>query len=137
MKRGAFFAIISIFCLIAQPLFAEVISGTDAEVKAIASPILDTLIKGLQTNDYAKYSSQLDPTNKEIMPENKFIQANAQIENKMGECISREYLGFLNQSNMTVVLFKARFSKINDDVLAKLVISKIGGKYFATGLWFQ
>ncbi|MBN3038077.1 MAG: hypothetical protein JW869_01510 [Candidatus Omnitrophica bacterium] len=127
----------ALFCLIAQPLSADVIEGADEQVEKIANPVLEVLLECLEKNDYQKYLSQADEAHRDLLTRDKYIQANTQVKEKMGKYISREYIGFLNQSNMTVALWKARFTKIDDDVLIKLVINRKGDKYYAAGMWFQ
>lgn len=129
--------VVCVLCFIALPLSADVIGKTDKEVKAVAEPILDNILEGFKTDDYSKYSKDFDATLKESISEGKFLETDRQIENSIGNCQSRAYLGFLTKGKMTVVLWKARFNKSEDDVLIKLVASKRGDKYLVTGLWFQ
>jgi len=117
--------------------FAGVIGKTNEEVRAIAEPILDNILQGFKTDDYVKYSRDLDDTLKETISENKFLETDRQIEGSIGNYQSREYLGFLTKDQMTVVLWKGRFDRSVDDVLIKLVVSKRKDRYLVTGLWFQ
>ncbi|MBN3038076.1 MAG: DUF3887 domain-containing protein [Candidatus Omnitrophica bacterium] len=135
--KGIVFFSLALFCIIAQPVFADVIGGGDEEVRAVAEPILDTILEGFKNNDYVKYSTHLDQTLKEAVSEAKFAQTDSQIESSIGEYVSREYFGFLDQGQMTVVLWKGDFDNTEDDILIKLVISKRDGEYLVTGLWFQ
>jgi hypothetical protein len=115
----------------------EVIGTQDKEVQLIAEPMLDTILDGFATNDYAQYSKDFDPTLKETLSEKRFFDVDRQIEASIGNFASRRYLGFLTKGKMTVILWKARFDKSEDDVLIKLVVSKRGETYLVTGLWFQ
>ena len=137
MGNIRYFVIVSVLCFIAFPLSAEVIGTTDLEVQAIAEPILNNILEGLKLNDYAKYSEDFDEILKESISEKKFIETGRQIEDSIGNCGLREYLGFFTKGKMTVILWKARFDKSEDDVLIKLVVSKREDKYLVTGLWFQ
>ncbi len=113
------------------------IPGTDAEVKAVAGPILDNILEGFKYKDYTKYSRDLDDTVKETVTKEKFPTVCQQVQQQVGVYKSRKYLGSLKKGKMTVVLWKGRFDGTDDDVVIKLVISKRGQKYFVTGLWFQ
>ena len=137
MKHIMCIAVITLLCFIGHPLLADPIGTTNEEVQTIAAPILDTILEGFKSNNYAKYSQYFDDTLKEAISEKKFIEVDAQIENSIGSCQTREYLGYLVKTRMTVALWKGRFDKSDDDVLIKLVISKRGDKYLVTGLWFQ
>ena len=110
---------------------------TDKGVRTIAEPILDSILEGFKTSDYAKYSKDFDDTLKEAISQKKVFEVSGQIKSSIGNYQSREYLGFLTKGQMTVVLWKGRFNKSEDDVLIRLVISKRGNKYLVTGPWFQ
>lgn len=116
---------------------AEVIGTSDKEVRAIAGPILDNILVGFKTNDYATYSKDFGDFLKESISEKKFIETNRKIQDSIGNYQSREYLGFLQKGQMTLILWKGKFDKSADDILIKLVVSKRNGKYLVTGLWFQ
>jgi hypothetical protein len=116
---------------------ANVINGTKEKVQAVGDSLLNNLLDGMKTNDYAKYSRDFDATMKSVLPEKAFIATNKQIIELFGEYKNSEYLGFLNQKKMTMFLWKGFFSKSQDDILIKLVVSEIDGKYLISGLWFQ
>lgn len=117
--------------------FCGAIGKTDEEVRAIAEPILDSILEGFKTDDYGKYSKDFDNMLKESISEKKFLDTDRQIQGSIGNYQSREYLGFLVKGQRTLVLWKGRFDRSEDDVLIKLVVSKRNNKYLVTGLWFQ
>ena len=137
MRHVIYVVLILAMVVASTSTFAGVIGKTDEEVRAIAEPILDNILEGFKTDDYVKYSRDLDDTLKETISENKFLETDRQIESSIGNYQSREYLGFLTKGQMTVVLWKGRFDKSVDDVLIKLVVSKRKDRYLVTGLWFQ
>jgi hypothetical protein len=137
MKRFAYGIIVGLMFFLSASTHAEVIGKTDEEVQLIAEPVLNTILAGMKTEDYAMYSKDFDGTMKEALTEEAFLAANKQILESMGEYKSRKYLGFLNQGEMTVVLWKGSFEKTENDFLIKLVVSKQEGKHVVTGLWFQ
>ncbi|NOZ64455.1 MAG: DUF3887 domain-containing protein [Caldiserica bacterium] len=118
-------------------LSADVIGNTNTEVSKIAEPLLDNILEAFKTGNYEKYCRDFDNTLKESVSEKKFRQVRQWLQNTLGSYQSREYLGFLKKGKMSVVLWKAKFDKSEDDVLIKLVVSKRGNKYLVTGLWFQ
>ncbi len=135
--KGIIICIIISLGFLAPLSFAETIGKTDKEVCAIAEPILDNIFDGIKTDSYGKWSRDFDPTMKEVLSKEKFAETNQQVKERMGNCVSREYLAFLNKGEMTMILWKAVFDKTKDDVLITLVLSKRDGKYQVTGLWFQ
>jgi hypothetical protein len=135
LARGLL-ALAAVFLLL-SPAAAAVIAQNDKEVQAIAEPILDTVLTGLNNGNYSLYSRYFDGTLKDAVTKKKFSQVRANIMKKLGKYQSRTYLGFLQKGNFTVVLWRGRFSASDDDVLIKLVLSKRGDKVLVTGLWFQ
>jgi hypothetical protein len=136
MRLVACLAVV-VVCLAMSPAAAGVVGQNDQEVEAVAEPILETVLTGLNNGNYALYSKYFDDTLKDAITEKKFLQVRADILKKIGKYQSRTYLGFLKQANTSVALWKGRFSGADDEVLIKLVLSKRGDKVKVLGLWFQ
>jgi len=130
---------VSVLFLFSTPAvtFAEVVGETNEEVTAIAEPILDNILQAFEQNDYIKYAKDFDDTLKESISDKKFVEVNQYFQDSLGNYQSREFLGFFVKGKMSVVLWKARYDKSEDDVVIKLVLSKRADKYLVTGLWFQ
>jgi hypothetical protein len=122
---------------LAQPARANVVGRDNAQVQAVAAPILDSLLQGFDTGNYQLYSKYFDDTLKDMVSRQKFLQTREKIFKGIGKYESRSYLGFLRHGKATVVLWKAKFSKSPDDVLIKLVLSRRGDRVKVLGLWFQ
>jgi len=137
MKLTGFLLIIATVLLALTPAAAEVIGGDDQTVQNLAEPVLDTVLTGFNNGDYGLYSQHFDDTLKDAITPKKFQQVREDILRKLGKYQSRVYLGFLQHGKSTVALWKGRFSKADDDVLVKLVLSKRGDKILVSGLWFQ
>ncbi len=129
-------AAVALGLLIAAALAAPV--GTeDRQVKALAEPILDNLMKGFNQGDYAQFSNNFDQTMRETITEKNFQQVRDDLLKKWGKYKSKTYLGFLNQKDYTIILWKAAFADTKRDVLIKLVLSRSQDKIFVSGLWFE
>jgi hypothetical protein len=137
MKMGRCLIIIALILLALSPAAAGLIGQNDMEVQALAEPILDTVLNGFNDGNYGLYSQYFDDTLKDAITEKKFKQVREEILKKLGKYQSRTYLGFLTKGNATVVLWRGRFSRSEDDVLIKLVVSKRVDKVQVSGLWFQ
>ncbi|MDD5528772.1 MAG: hypothetical protein PHX21_01935 [bacterium] len=116
---------------------ANIVSGTKERIQMVGDSLLNNVIDGMKTNDYAKYSRDFDATMKDALSEKTFAITNKQITELFGEYKNSEYLGSLNQKKTTMFLWKGVFSKSQDDILIKLVVSEIDGKCLISGLWFQ
>jgi len=129
-------AVAALGLLITAALAAPV--GTkDRQVKALAEPILDNLMKGFNQGDYAQFSKNFDQTMRETITEKNFQQVRDDLLKKWGKYKSKKFLGFLNQETYTIILWKAAFADTKRDVLIKLVLSKSQDKIFVSGLWFE
>lgn len=135
-KTAAILAALVVF-LSALPAAAGFVGTDDAQVMAVAEPILDNLLAGFNQGNYAQYSRDFDDTLREAISEKKFNQVREDIIKKMGTCKDKKYLGFLNQQANTVVLWKAACTGASNDILIKLVLSRRQDKVVVTGLWFQ
>ena len=121
----------------ASAVYAEPLSGSREEILAVADPILENILAGFENNDYGLYARDFDVLLRESLPESKFRLTDQQLEKSLGHFKEKEYLGFLQQAQMTVVLWKGRFSLTDGDILIKLVLSQRPDKVVVTGLWFQ
>jgi len=137
MKLVACLAGLAVVCLALSPAAAGMVGQDDKEVQGVADPILETVLTGFNNGNYALYAKYFDDTLKDAITEKKFMQVRADILKKIGTYQSRTYLGFLQQGNTSVALWKGRFSVADGDVLIKLVLSKRGDKVQVVGLWFQ
>jgi len=125
--------LVIVFAISFLPIFgfAEVIGNADEIIKDIANPILNNILDGIKTGNAEKYSKDFKASMR------MFMQKYDQVQAQIGNWKAYKYLGFLNRETETVVLWKGRFSKTDNDVLIKMVISKENGKYLVVGLWFQ
>ena len=111
--------------------------NSDDGLRAQVDPIVDNIIDGMRTEDYAKYSRDFSESLKKALTEGAFLRDNRDMRSQLGECKSGEYMGFMNQAGSTMVLYKARFSKTEDDLLIRLSVSKEQDRYLVVGIWVQ
>lgn len=128
---------IALLLLCSCTTYAEIVADNDNVVESIATPILDEILAGFKENNYSKYSEHFGQEMLNAIPEEKFRITREQILYDFGDYQSKKYLGYLNQNNMTVVLYKGKFDKFMGDVLIKIVLTREGDLYYVKGLWFQ
>ena len=116
---------------------AEPLAGSDAEIRETADPILDNILEGIAGADHAAYVRDFDATMRKASGEKAFARVVKMTEAALGEYESREYLGYLERGGMTLLLWKARFSESDDDVLVKLVLNREEERTEVSGLWMQ
>ena len=137
MKPITIIVVFAVFLMAVPFLRADIVGTTDKQIKALADPFLDSILKGFAEDDYSAYIKDFDIALKESISPARFQEIDEQIQGWLGNYLYREYLGFLNKGKMTTVFWKGVFDQENDDVLIKLIISKRDNKYLVTGLWFQ
>jgi hypothetical protein len=106
-------------------------------VREISSEILKTIVDALSEGDYSLYGSRFSSEVRKVRTMDAFLELQQRLRKKLGKFKSVEYLGFYLQAGSVVTLFKARFSKDQDDVLIKLVLEGNKTTPLATGLWFD
>jgi hypothetical protein len=136
-KKTVFIAAAICLVLVSGPAVPNIVPGADKEVQAIADPILDNILDGFNKKSYARYSKDFSVELISQLSEETFLQTVEQIKTHLGDYQSRQYLGFLSRDDMTLVLWKGRFEKMDADVLIKLTLSQNGRKNEVEGLYFQ
>ena len=135
--KKMFLSIILIFLSIFCFLFSDPISQDDNEVMKLAAPILENILSGIEKNNYKIYSSDFDDAMKNASPETKFKDDREQMISLVGLIKEKAYLGFLNKDYYTLILWKGKSDKSDNDILIQLVCSKQKDKIFVMGIWFK
>lgn len=126
-------------CDIDKAFFAneEIIGTTNEEVQKIADPIMNNAITGLNENNYQKYIRDIDEICLKEMSEIQFKATKEKLNIRCGNIKKIEYLGFLKQKNRTLVLYKAQYSKLEDEGIMRMVLEKTGKDIKIKTLWFE
>jgi hypothetical protein len=116
---------------------AQELGSSDSEVRPVAEPVLDTILEGMRTGNYAMYARYFDDIMRERIPEQRFEQLNDEIHGWIGDYKAREYVGFVNRGGMTTVVWKGRFSAVDTPVAIKVVMTRRQERPIVNGLWFE
>lgn len=116
-------------------VFADVLGHNDRAVVRLADPVLDNMLMGIANLDYDTFVRDFDATMRKQVTKEEFQKIVLHSGNTYGAYQSRKLLGFLNKQGTTAVLWKARFSGLEDDVLITLILYKKGEKIEVTGFW--
>lgn len=100
-------------------------------------PILDGIVSGLLTKDYNLFTRDFQPEIKAMLPESKFKEAAAGVENPHGGLGKPVYLGTYNKGGTIITLWKAKGLKTGEDILLTLSLIDIDGKYKVIGFYLQ
>ena len=101
-----------------------------------AGSITESILIGMNENDYAKFSEHFDDAMEAAMPEAVFNQTNTAIRGKIGDYVSKEFWKAGKEAGFTTVYYKTKFTQ-EPEVIAKVVFREIAGEVYVSGLWFD
>ena len=113
------------------------LSPDEAEaVRRELEPMVENLLAGLQSGDYAVFSRDFDGQMKNAIPESGLADMTAQLDGTLGAYISREFVKAEEVRIFTALLYDARFED-EEHVTIRVVFREKGGVWLVTGLWFD
>ena len=83
------------------------------------------------------YAKDFSDKMKAAQDRENFVKLCEKIDGSLGDLKSLQYLGYFVQEGDIISLFKAGFSKTDDDVLIRLVLDFKNQKEQVAGLWFD
>lgn len=90
----------------------KVLSGTDrAAVLAFSEAIMDNLFVGLTANDYAVFSRDFDTDMQKNIPATDFAVWKQDLENQLGNYLSRQVDQVTQSGEYYVVVYQAKFEQ--------------------------
>jgi hypothetical protein len=101
----------------------------EAEKNALAESMVDGMLKGINKDDYALYCGNFYKGLKEQFKEKDFKALNDDLKKQVGEYKSRKFIGMLNKKLVDIFLWKAKFTKTDEDVLIRLFLIEDEGQY--------
>ena len=129
-KYLCFISFILIF--ISLPAQGKTLGDDDHTIKTIVEPIFQDFIQSFEVISYEKFMKHLSIDVIEDVDKNKFLKQSQGIKLRMGSYVSHQYLGYVNQENMTCALFKVKYSENTDDLFFVIKLSSIGEQVIIT-----
>ena len=102
---------------------------TEAEKINLAEAMVDRMLKGINKDDYALYSGNFFKGLKDQVKEKDFKALNDDLKKQIGEYKSRKFMDILNKKLVDIFLWKAKFTKTDEDVLVRLFLIEDEGQY--------
>jgi len=140
-KTGTLILLTCLLCIMFSPYVADVCYSQPAisaeKIKGVSTAELDSILKGIATKNYDLYAKDFSDKMKRAQTEENFLKLCQSIEDSLGQLKSTEYLGYYRAEGDIISLFKAGFSKTDDDVLIRLVLDFKNQKEQVAGLWFD
>lgn len=110
----------------------------DAEktvVLAYSETKTENLLLGIQRNDYALFSRDLNDQMKNAIDKNGLGKLRAQVTDKIGNCVARQVERVEEINGNLAVVYRAKFE--GDDPVAMRVVFETGEPHRISGLWFD
>ncbi len=106
-----------------------------------ASNMVDNMIAGIETGDYAAFSRDFSDTLKKAMDEDAFAALAETLSSTVGDYESKSFSQAADSKkddiDYTVVVYKAKFSNEDADVLMTVSFSGAQGSKKIEGLFFN
>ncbi len=116
---------------------AESLGFDEHYIRVVSERTMDGIIEGLRNGNYKQYTHDFHPTLLRKTPPSHFKKAVGALHKKVGHYLYRDYLGFLNKGQTTLVLWKARFDKSTDDLIIILTLSREATIVFVKDIKFN
>ena len=131
MRKALFTIGIFLLC-VSLPAQSKILGNDNHTIKTVVEPIFQDFIQSFETVSYEQFMQHLSIEVIEDVDKNKFLKQSQSIKLKMGNYVRHQYLGYLNQDNMTYALFKVKYSDTSDDLLFIIQLSSIGDQVIIT-----
>ena len=140
MKKITIIGLITVAIIAAVVIFAGCVEKNQVDVNQVrkyADPITESILLGMNGNNYSKYSKHFDQTMKNAVPEAVFNETNNLIKSKIGDYVSKEFWKVESKGQYTTVYYKAKFTKETEHVTVKVVFQEIMENAKVSGLWLD
>ena len=132
MRKIIFVLLFSL--IVTATAYSAVISKSPIELRSTMMPIMDSIQQAYNENNYSSMAGCFSETMFKDFPQIDFEALQKKLKPVYGAIKKVEYIGFLNQLDFTIVLYKAQCEK--SDMLIRVSLGKIRNKPRIVGLWF-
>ena len=137
MKRYALLVVMVIAAGGAAYLLLRPPPLDEAEVRAYADPISESILQAFNSHDYESFISDMDQTMRAAFTMHVFNETVTVTNSKIGDYVSKEYLKTERSGGYISVYYRARFTDETSDVMVRVVFSEDSGGHYVSGLWFD
>lgn len=99
---------------------------TDDEAAQI---LIEGILNGLATRNYGEYIKDFASKDSSIMPQSAFEEACTAVDENLGILLSKEYLGSVNKIGYSIAIWKAKYSKVPEDIIFEMYIVREDNTY--------
>jgi hypothetical protein len=136
-KNLTLFFVVFLFALLAgcAPQ-TTTLSGADRDaVLGFSEAKTDTLLAGMNANDYSLFSQDFDHEMRSAMTQTQFDTLKKDRDAKLGLYVSREVSSVAQQGDFYIVFYNTKFEQ--DDAVIVRVVFRIDAPHEVSGLWFN
>jgi hypothetical protein len=130
------FALILIIALAACAAQAKLVTGAERDaVLAYSEAKTDSLLTGLNNDDYAAFSRDFDDAMKGAITAANFPDLRQKVNGKIGNYVSRQIARVEQSGEFYAVIYTAKFE--GDDPVTVRVVFRVTEPHAVSGLWFD
>ncbi len=110
--------------------------GQKAAEPSYAGEMTDNVLNSINEGNYTSFSRDLDQTMIEALPEAAFNGMRSQLQDKIGDFVSKQFSTTVLQGEYTTVVYNAKYTK-EDEVKITISFRVIDGANRVSGLYFD
>ena len=132
MKKGFLFKAVSFGLIVLMGMSAAGCAAKLSETDiSYAGPMVDNLLAGIKDSNYTEFSKDFTDTMKGALNQDNFDALVTMLQTKIGDYQSRSFSGASattqNNTNIMVVVYKAKYTKETGDVVITVSFSDNNG----------
>ena len=102
---------------------------SEAEILAIANPIMDNLMEASTVIDHERYVRDFTDRLKAIVTKDHLEKVCRQYQGEKGYFGGREVVAIFRRPNSVAIVWKQRFTKVAGEFVAEMVLAEEGSHY--------
>ena len=102
---------------------------SDAEILAVADPIMDNLMAASAAIDYDRHIQDFTDRLKSCLSQDQLQRICADYKSAKGEFAEREFVATFRRPDSVAIVWKQRFTRQPGDFVAEMVLVQSGGRY--------
>ena len=100
-------------------------------------PVADQILAAHQDGDYREFKSVITADLSGKVDEDSFVTAHRQIGLELGDLLCKDLLGFFRRDGNPLLLFSAKYSKTEDDVLIHIAFENGSSPPKIDWIWIE
>lgn len=111
--------------------------GKKSEALPLLAPVVGKALHAHQTGNYAAYRAVITDNLAAMVSEEAFVQAYKEVSPLLGQMKSKKFLSSLRRGEDPVLLYKAKFTRTDDDILIQVTFKNHSQPPLIDRLWIE